>query len=309
MKNNTSLLSKVIWYDIDKDGCINKPLNYEAAVYIYMKKISFNSEACYYVGSTAQLASRISSHKCYVINWNKYKNRGSPIFYKSVLKHGWINFKFGVLEYIDLSTNTDTKQNKKIILDREQYYLDNINPSLNICKTAGSPLGVKRDIMFSINLSRSRRGKSKKLDTRVNIINKKPKIVTDESRLKISLRCKGVSVKVFDKSNNLINEFPTLTSAAKYFGVHTKTISMIYKTGKSYDNYIYKFNIKENKVWVYDSNHKLIKTLDSLKKTSEWFNIPSSTLFNYIRSGKLYKNKFYFYNAKSKTNPYLYNDC
>ena len=39
---------------------------------------------------------------------------------------------------------------------------------------------------------------------------------------------------------------------------------MIYKTGKSYDNYIYKFNIEENKVWVYDSNHKLIKTLDSM---------------------------------------------
>ena len=301
MKDNTSLLSKVIWYDIDKDGYINNPLNYEAAVYIYMKKTPFNNEACYYyVGSTAELARRISSHRSYVINWNKYKNRGSSIFYRSVLKHGWINFKFGVLEYIDLST--DTEQNKKIILDREQYYLDNINPSLNICKTAGSPLGVKRDTMFSINLSRSRRGKSKKLNTRVNIINKKPKIVTDESRIKISLRCKGVSVKVFDKSNNLIHEFPTLTSAAKYFGVDTKTISMIYKTGKSYDNYTYKFNIKENKVWVCDSNHKLIKRLDSLKKTSEWFNIPSSTLFNYIRSGKLYKNKFYFYNANSKTN-------
>ena len=53
--------------------------------------------------------------------------------------------------------------------------------------------------MLSINLSRSRRRKSKKPNTRVNIINKKPKIVTDESRLKISLRCKGVSVKVFDK--------------------------------------------------------------------------------------------------------------
>jgi hypothetical protein len=112
MKNNTSLLSKVIWYDIDKDGCINKPLNYEAAVYIYMEKTSFNNEAYYYVDSTAQLARRISSHKCRVINWNKYKNTGSPVFYRSVLKHGWINFKFGVLEYIDLST--DTKQNKKI---------------------------------------------------------------------------------------------------------------------------------------------------------------------------------------------------
>ena len=35
----------------------------------------------------------------------------------------------------------------------------------------------------------------------------------------MSLRCKGVSVKIFDKSNNLINEFPTITSVAKYFGL------------------------------------------------------------------------------------------
>jgi len=35
----------------------------------------------------------------------------------------------------------------------------------------------------------------------------------------MSLRCKGVSVKVFDRPNNLINEFPTITSVAKYFGL------------------------------------------------------------------------------------------
>jgi len=33
----------------------------------------------------------------------------------------------------------------------------------------------------------------------------------------MSLRCKGVSVKVFDRPNNLINEF--ITSVAKYFGL------------------------------------------------------------------------------------------
>jgi hypothetical protein len=38
---------------------------------------------------------------------------------------------------------------------REQYYLDEINPSLNTCNTAVSPLGIKRDINFSINLSNS----------------------------------------------------------------------------------------------------------------------------------------------------------
>lgn len=166
---------------------------------------------------------------------------------------------------MDIFNITDTEQKKKTLLEREQYYLDNINPSLNTCKRADSPLGVKRDTMFSVNLSKSRRGKSLRSVIRVNIT---PKVVTNETRLKISSICKGVSVKVFYKSNNLVKQFPTMSSAALHFGVATKTISMIYKTGISYDNYIYKFKVKDTRVWVYDSENKFIKTLDSIKKTS-----------------------------------------
>ena len=124
----------------------------------------------------------------------------------------------------------------------------------------------------------------------------------------ISSRCQGVSVKVFDKNNNLITEFPTITSAASHFGVDGKTIGMIFKTGKSYDDYTYKFEVRDTRIWIYNSSNKeLIKTLDSIKKTSEWSNIPESTISDYIKSGKLYKNKYYFYNVNSTTNPYFNN--
>ena len=124
----------------------------------------------------------------------------------------------------------------------------------------------------------------------------------------ISSRCQGVSVKVFDKNNNLITEFPTITSAASHFGVYGKTIGMIFKTGKSYDDYTYKFEVRDTRIWIYNSSNKeLIKTLDSIKKTSEWSNIPESTISDYIKSGKLYKNKYYFYNVNSTTNPYFNN--
>jgi hypothetical protein len=135
-------------------------------------------------------------------------------------------------------------------LKREQYYLDNINPSLNVCKRADSPLGVKRNTMFGLNLSKSRRGKTQKPNIKKpNIkINNIPKILTDETKLRKSLRSRGISVKIFDKSNNFVNEFPTIRSAAKYLGVTSTTVSNIFKTGKSYDNFVYKFYIKENKV-------------------------------------------------------------
>lgn len=60
---------------------------------------------------------------------------------------------------------------------------------------------------------------SKSQQVRVNI---KPKIVTSETKLKISLRCQGLNVKVFFlriKSNNLVKQFSTITSAALHFGM------------------------------------------------------------------------------------------
>nr|YP_009262054.1 GIY-YIG endonuclease [Chrysoporthe austroafricana]AMX22129.1 GIY-YIG endonuclease [Chrysoporthe austroafricana] len=228
MKNKKNLLKKINWYGIDKKGFLKKPLNYKGAgIYIYMRCLS-KDDVSFYVGSSFNLNNRVISHRFLAINWNKenYQKIGSPIFYRSVLKDGWEKFKFGVLEYLDFSNITDKKIIKIKLLEREQYYLDSINPSLNICKIASSPLGVKRADIFRINLSKDRKGKKKNKYT----TNIKTRIITNEARLKISLRNKGISVKVFDKLGNLINEFSTITSAANYFGVTHKTISNIYKT-------------------------------------------------------------------------------
>jgi hypothetical protein len=42
--------------------------------------------------------------------------------------------------------------------------------------------------------------------------------------------------------------------------------------------------------------------LNNTKETSERYNIPRHALCAYIRSGKLYKNKFYFYKINTKPN-------
>jgi len=115
MKNNTKLLSKVIWYDIDEKGYINKSLKNQAAIYVYMKK-SPSGKISYYLGSSVKLPSRMSSHRSGVISWSKgnYKN-GLPKLYNSVLKYGWNSFKFGILEYIDLSNITNVEEKKHIV--------------------------------------------------------------------------------------------------------------------------------------------------------------------------------------------------
>ena len=74
-----------------------------------MKMSSFYEKACYYVGSSVKLASRISSHRSLINIWDNYKKIGSPIFYRSVREHDWFKFKFGILEYVDLSGIANNK--------------------------------------------------------------------------------------------------------------------------------------------------------------------------------------------------------
>jgi hypothetical protein len=63
----------------------------------------------------------------------------------------------------------------------------------------------------------------------------------------MSLRTQGVSVKVFDKFNNLVYTFSTIRSAAKHFDLSNSTMSRIENKG-TYDNYTFKFEPKDFRV-------------------------------------------------------------
>ena len=66
----------------------------------------------------------------------------------------------------------------------------------------------------------SKIGFSIKLSVKVNI---RPKLITMDTKLKLSSWSRSVSLKVFDLENNLMNIFTTLTSTAKKFKVSHKT--------------------------------------------------------------------------------------
>jgi O6-methylguanine-DNA--protein-cysteine methyltransferase len=52
---------------------------------------------------------------------------------RALLKYGFSNFSLEILEYCTLDN----------LLEREQYYLDNLKPDYNIVEIAGSTLGYK----------------------------------------------------------------------------------------------------------------------------------------------------------------------
>ena len=287
MKDDIHFKNKISWYDIDVNGYVKGCLKKQPAVYILM---TISDEESCYVGSSIQPTKRMNFHRSRILNWNKnyYNNNGSLLFYNSVLKHGWNNFKYGILEYIDSSNIENTNDIKKALLEKEQYYLDNINPSLNICKIAGSCLGVKHGISFSKNLSKARRGKKINVMSKVKVISN---IVTSETRLKLSSRSIGVKVKLFESNNNLINEFPSMTSAAKFLGVSVRTIRRILNTGVSYDDYTYKFEVTIGRpIKVVNKENNLAIEYHSLRAVAKDMAVSPRVILNYINTDKLLKD-------------------
>lgn len=260
-----------------------------------------------YVGSSVSLSKRFTFYYS-LASLKRVVSKESSAIYSAILKYGHENFSLDILEYCE----------PDLLISKEQYYIDELKPKYNILKFASSRFGHKLSEDTKKALSVASRGKTHIYKSRKNIgsnlkstvrVNNKLKIIKLETRLKLSLRGQGVTVKVFDKSNNFVKQFPTMASTAKYFGFTVSVIRRIFNGGKSYDDYTYKFELKDLRIWVYSVNKELVIILDNAKKVSKWCNIPRSTLSNYIKSGKLYKDKYYFYNINSKSNSYFNSRC
>lgn len=143
-KNKYKELDSINWLYLNEKGYIlpndNKLslsiLEKKAGVYIYQYILD---KSKIYIGSTGNIAERIRQHR-------RSANKGKICskFYNCVRKHGWYNFRFGILEYINLDKlRMDKREIRRAKFDREQYYLDMMNPTLNILKIAGYNLGYK----------------------------------------------------------------------------------------------------------------------------------------------------------------------
>lgn len=84
-----------------------------------------------YIGSSKNLAKRFSQY--FNISYiSTVKNKLT--ISRALIKYGYFNFSIEILEYCDPS----------MLLNREQHYIDELKPTYNIAKIAGSTLGVKK---------------------------------------------------------------------------------------------------------------------------------------------------------------------
>jgi len=207
---------------------ILKDNNNKSGIYRWINNINNKS----YIGSAKCLKNRLSIYFSSTTLKNRLE-RGSSAIHSALLKYSYNNFKLEIIEYCE----------QDLLISREQYYINMLKPEYNICKIAGLTLGKRHSESTKQKIRNSTTGKNHYLFGKHRTYE-----MPIETKLKLSLVSIGLNVKVFDLENNLIKEFPSINRAAKYFDVSSTTINKAIKKGRRYLNFLFKSEIKDNRI-------------------------------------------------------------
>ena len=176
-------------------------------------KIYFKSKPnLLYIGSSVNYSERKIRHR-HQLKTNKHKNIYIQRLYN---KYGSEELIFNIIEYVDTDLN---------LIKREQYYIDLLNPKLNMLKIAGSGLGYKHTQKAKDAISIKNKGRKmtyeqiqKGVISRIGQKTSKGCKRSDEYKKYLSEIKKR---KVLDVSNNKIID--SITDAAKIIGIKYST--------------------------------------------------------------------------------------
>ena len=211
-----------------------------------------------YVGSAKNISGRWRTHKWALLR-NKHYNR---YLQRSVNKYGFISFNFEVLEYCDCD----------ILVEREQYYMDTLNPDYNISPTAKNCLGVKH-VNEESNYKRGswRRGKFGK-DSATSV---------PRYQYKLS----GEFIKKWDAGKDIEREFGKVSSnldkgtSNKLNSVHFGFIWSRKYQGLKIPPMIYKDRSSTCKeIGMYSPSNILVQKFKSQRAAAEYLGIAASSI-------------------------------
>lgn len=179
-----------------------------------------------YIGSTVDLNKRISRYfqKSYLSRNNKL------LIVKAINKYSIDNFYISILEY--------TSPLLLDLLNREQYWIDWINPEYNVLKLAGNSLGYKHSKITKFTIAKKRLGVKIEEDVKKRISEslKLSKFVghkhTIDTRIKLKKIAssrkfdpnKGLSIFIENMSTGTINKYKSIREAARALKADTRSI-------------------------------------------------------------------------------------
>ena len=156
--------------------------------------------------------------------------RGASLICKALLKYGYGGFRLEILEYCPIS----------IVLDREQFYIDKLNPEYNILKIAGSNLGYKHSeaslkLMSDASKSRNESEEVLKFKREIMLDRKLSKDHLERMAKNNPFRVPIILSNIETGENK---EFTSLIQAALFLGVHMTTVKRYLVNNKPYKGYM-----------------------------------------------------------------------
>jgi group I intron endonuclease len=206
----------------------------------------------FYIGSAKSINNRLRKHKSMLFK----KSHPNKKLQNAYNKYGVDFFIYSVIEYVSDINN---------LINREQFYIDELSPSFNIRLIAQSNLGLKFTNETKENMSKSRLEYFKnnpevilKLKERMILNPLKPwlgkkspnsgKTYSDDrkNKMRYTKATKGI-IEQYDMQGNFIKEWDSIIHIQDTLGYHTSNILRCLKGGrKSHKNTF--GNLKINKI-------------------------------------------------------------
>ncbi len=117
----------------------------KSGVYLFYNKKTSN----FYIGSGVDLADRLGDY--FSENYLNKPATQTSLIVKAIKAHTLENFSLTILEYVD---------KRELAIEREQYWIDTLNPQYNILKIAGSSLGYKHTEESKLKIALANTGKT-----------------------------------------------------------------------------------------------------------------------------------------------------
>lgn len=179
-----------------------------------------------YIGSAIDLSKRLKGYF-----YKSYLKRGKNMYInKALLCHDYSSFSLRIFEYIEI-WNLSKDEARKLILGKEQHYIDSLSPHYNINPTAESRLGSRhteetKSLMRKIKIGENNPmyGLTHSAESKAKMKNphseetkakmKKPK--TEETITRMSMAKGGGLIYINDTENSLVNTFNSTRKAAEF---------------------------------------------------------------------------------------------
>lgn len=205
--NNKSFVPLIVYdsIEINKSEILSDNKG-KTGIYLWTHKESNKM----YVGSAVDLFKRFSSYfsKAYIF-------KRKTFIFNALLHHGYSSFNLSILEYVDIS-NLSKEDARKLILEREQFYINSLSPEYNILKIAGSSLGLAHSTESKEKMRKLKTEETKKL---MSIAKSK---ANHPNFGNVSYIAKAIYIYSLD--NNLIKECSSITEGAEWLKSDRRTV-------------------------------------------------------------------------------------